>query len=257
MEDDLLMHDDVADTTSRTLPPQPPIPSPTRRNPLLPLPLTDLLTPMTRNTRANTAIESSQIYKHLIATITRTRKNFLVPAMKNVNTSLSKQNPNAAIKVSSPLALFALQSSFPASSSSFKSELVEPVIKPMLEFLRQTDSHLILNAYPFFAYAANADKISLNYALLRDNPDIVDSDNDLKYSNLFNAQIDAIFAAMSTLEYDNVLVMVSDARWPPHETLTRSEQSPRVQRELGEVCFEWEWDPFKPNTSLNVFLIAT
>ncbi|KAL2326479.1 hypothetical protein Fmac_025537 [Flemingia macrophylla] len=130
--------------------------------------------------------------------------------MKNVHASLSKQNPNAAIKVSSPLELSVLQSSFPTSSGSFKSELIEPVIKLMLEFLRQTDSHLMLNAYPFFAYAANGDKISLDYALLRDNPDVVDSDKDLKYSNLFNAQIDAIFVAMSALEYDNVLVTVFD-----------------------------------------------
>ncbi|KAL2344138.1 hypothetical protein Fmac_005423 [Flemingia macrophylla] len=114
----------------------------------------------------------------------------------------------------------------------FKSELIEPVFKLMLEFLRQTDSHL-LNAYPMLAYAANADKISLDYALLRDNPDVV------------------------ALEYDNILVTVFDTGWPPPETLTRSEQSPRMQRELGEVCFELEWDPFKANTSLNVFLIAT
>ncbi|KAL2319407.1 hypothetical protein Fmac_028376 [Flemingia macrophylla] len=133
-----------------------------------------------------------------------------------------------------------LQSSFSASSGSFKSELVELVIKLMLEFLRQTDSYLMLNAYPFFVYAANADKISLDYALLRDNPDVVDLDNDLKYSNLFNAQIDSIFAAMSTLKYDNVIVTVSDTGWPQLETLTRLEQSPRLQRELGEVCFEWE-----------------
>ncbi|KAL2333670.1 hypothetical protein Fmac_014883 [Flemingia macrophylla] len=69
--------------------------------------------------------------------------------------------PNAAIKVSSPLKLSALQSSFLASSSSFNSELVKPIIKPMLEFLRQTDSHLMLNAYMFFAYVVKADKISL------------------------------------------------------------------------------------------------
>ncbi|KAL2330820.1 hypothetical protein Fmac_018401 [Flemingia macrophylla] len=54
---------------------------------------------------------------------------FLVPAMKNVHAFLSKQNLDATIKFSSPLALSVLNSSFPASSGSFKSKLVKPVIK--------------------------------------------------------------------------------------------------------------------------------
>ncbi|KAL2330354.1 hypothetical protein Fmac_017935 [Flemingia macrophylla] len=86
----------------------------------------------------------------------------------------------------------------------------------------------MLNAYPFFAYAANADKISLDYALFRDNHGVVDSGNDLKYSSLFDAQIDAIFTAMSAVQYNNVLVTVSKTRWPLPETLTRSDQSSRM-----------------------------
>ncbi|KAL2316718.1 hypothetical protein Fmac_030594 [Flemingia macrophylla] len=185
---------------------------------------------------------------------------FLVPAMKNVHASLSKQNLDAAIKVSSPLALSALQSSFPASSGSFKSELVEPVIKPMLEFLRQTDSHLMLNAYPFFAYAANADKISLDYALFRDNPGVVDSGNGLKYSNLFDAQIDAVFAAMSALQYGDVPVTVSETGWPSagdsNEVGAKPENAASYNGNLVKRVLSGSGTPLKPNASLDVFLFA-
>ncbi|CAN1775826.1 GN1 [Linum perenne] len=56
---------------------------------------------------------------------------YLVSAMKNVFNSLVKYNLTS-IKVSSPIALSALQNSYPASSGSFKPDLVDFVIKPML-----------------------------------------------------------------------------------------------------------------------------
>lgn len=108
---------------------------------------------------------------------------YLVPAMKNVHAALAKHNLDSDIKVSSPIALSALQSSYPASAGSFRPELVETVFKPMLEFLRQTGSFLMVNAYPFFAYEANSDVISLDYALFRENPGVVDSGNGLRYSH--------------------------------------------------------------------------
>lgn len=102
---------------------------------------------------------------------------FLVPAMKNIQQALVKFNLHNDIKVSSPIALSALGNSYPASAGSFRPELVEPVFKPMLQFLRQTGSYLMVNVYPFFAYESNADVISLDYALFRDNPGVVDPGN--------------------------------------------------------------------------------
>ncbi|CAN1242277.1 Glucan endo-1,3-beta-glucosidase 4 [Linum perenne] len=95
--------------------------------------------------------------------------------MKNVHNSLLKFNLTQ-IKISSPIALSALQNSYPASSGSFKPDLIEPVIKPMLSFLQETGSYLMVNAYPFFAYSANADQIPLDYALFKPNSGVVDSE---------------------------------------------------------------------------------
>ncbi|KAL0406955.1 UNVERIFIED_CONTAM: Glucan endo-1,3-beta-glucosidase 11 [Sesamum latifolium] len=140
--------------------------------------------------------------------------SFLVPAMKNVYASLVKYDVASSIKVTSPVALSALQTSYPSSSGSFKSDLVEPVITPMLNFLKQTGSYLMVNAYPFFAYSANTDKISLDYALSRNNSGNVDSNNGLVYKSLFDAQIDAVFAAMNALGFNDVKIVVSETGWP-------------------------------------------
>lgn len=139
---------------------------------------------------------------------------FLVPAMKNVYASLVKYNIDSSIKISSPIALSALQTSYPSSSGSFKLELIEPVIKPMLNFLKETGSYLMVNAYPFFAYAANTDTISLDYALFNENNGVTDPNNGLTYKSLFDAQIDAVFAAMNALNFSDIKMVVSETGWP-------------------------------------------
>lgn len=186
--------------------------------------------------------------------------NYLVPAMNNVHASLKKQNLDTNIKISSPVALSALQNSFPASSGSFKTELIEPVIKPMLNFLRQTGSQLMVNAYPFFAYAANSDKISLDYALFKENPGVVDSGNGLKYTNLFDAQIDAVYAAMSALQYDDVKIAVSETGWPSlgdsNEIGASPDNAASYNGNLVKRVLSKSGTPLRPNDSLDVFLFA-
>lgn len=139
---------------------------------------------------------------------------FLVPAMRNLHSALARLHLDTAIKLSSPIALTALQSSYPSSAGSFRPDLADSVIRPMLDLLRQTNSFLTVNAYPFFAYEANSDVISLDYALFRPNPGVVDAGNGLKYYSLFDAQIDAVYAAMSQLKYDDVPIVVSETGWP-------------------------------------------
>lgn len=184
---------------------------------------------------------------------------FLVPAMKNIQASLAKYNLDS-IKISSPVALSALQSSYPPSSGSFKSELVEPVIKPMLDFLRQTGSYLMVNAYPFFAYVDNSNSISLDYALLRTNPGTVDSGNGLRYNSLFEAQLDAVFAAMNALGYNDVKAVVTETGWPSkgdeNETGASQANAASYNGNLVRRVLTGSGTPLRPGDSLNVFLFA-
>ncbi|GJM86994.1 hypothetical protein PR202_ga02903 [Eleusine coracana subsp. coracana] len=81
----------------------------------------------------------------------------LVPAMTNVHAALARLGLDKDVKVSSPIALVALASSYPPSAGAFKEDLAAPVMKPMMDFLSKTGSYLMVNAYPFFAYSGNAD----------------------------------------------------------------------------------------------------
>ncbi|KAL5571212.1 hypothetical protein UlMin_020809 [Ulmus minor] len=185
---------------------------------------------------------------------------FLLPAMKNIHAALVKYNLNSAIKVSSPIALSALQNSYPSSAGSFRPELVELVFKPMFDFLRQTGSYLMVNAYPFFAYESNSDVISLDYALFRENPGVVDAGNGLRYFSLFDAQIDAVFAAMSALKYDDIKMVVTETGWPSkgdeNEIGATLENARAYNGNLVRRILTGGGTPLRPKEDLTVFLFA-
>ncbi|KAK9056781.1 hypothetical protein SSX86_024144 [Deinandra increscens subsp. villosa] len=185
---------------------------------------------------------------------------FLVPAMKNVHKALVKFNLHSDIKVSSPVALSALQNSYPSSAGSFRPELIDPVFKPMLEFLRQTGSYLMVNAYPYFAYESNSDVISLDYALFRENPGVSDAGNGLRYFSLFDAQIDAVFAAMSAMKFDDIPVVVTETGWPSkgdgNEIGASVENAAAYNGNLVKRILTGAGTPLRPKAKLTVFLFA-
>ncbi|CAN6694759.1 unnamed protein product [Malus baccata var. baccata] len=184
---------------------------------------------------------------------------FLVPAMKNIQSSLVKYNLSS-IKLSSPIALSALNSSYPPSAGAFNPDLIEPVIKPFLEFLTQTSSYLMINAYPFFAYESTSDKISLDYALFRTNPGNPDSGNGLKYYSLLEAQIDAVFAAMSAVGHGDVKVVVTETGWPSkgdeNEIGSGQANAAAYNGNLVKRVLTGGGTPLKPKDPLNVYLFA-
>ncbi|KAH7533119.1 hypothetical protein FEM48_Zijuj04G0096600 [Ziziphus jujuba var. spinosa] len=207
----------------------------------------------------STQIESIAVGNEVFVDPHNTTK-FLVPAMKNIHSALVKYNLDSAIKVSSPIALSALQNSYPASAGSFRPELVEPVFKPMLDFLRQTGSYLMVNAYPFFAFESNSDVISLDYALFRENPGVVDSGNGLRYFSLFDAQIDAVFAAMSALKYDDIEVVITETGWPSkgdeNEIGASVENAAAYNGNLVRRILTGGGTPLRPKSNLTVYLFA-
>ncbi|KAL1567585.1 glucan endo-1,3-beta-D-glucosidase-like [Salvia divinorum] len=185
---------------------------------------------------------------------------FLLPAIYNVQKALAKYKLDDVIKVSSPFALSALQNSYPASAGSFRHDLVEPVIKPILEFLKKTGSPLMINVYPFFAYESNADVIPLDYALFRRNAGVVDAGNGLKYFSLFDAQIDAVFAAMSALKYDDVPIVVTETGWPSkgdsNELGASIANAAAFNGNLVRRILSGGGTPLRPKANLTVFLFA-
>ncbi|XP_057956646.1 glucan endo-1,3-beta-glucosidase 12 isoform X2 [Malania oleifera] len=207
----------------------------------------------------STQIEAIAVGNEVFADPNNTT-GFLMPAMRNIHSALVKQNLHSTIKVSSPIALSALQNSYPSSAGSFRPELIEPVFRPMLDFLRQTGSYLMVNAYPFFAYESNSDVISLDYALFRANPGVVDPGNGFRYFNLLDAQLDAVFAAMSALKYNDVNLVVTETGWPSkgdsNEIGASVENAAAYNGNLVRRVISGGGTPRRPKAELTVYLFA-
>lgn len=138
----------------------------------------------------------------------------LVPAMQNLNTSLHNNDVfnSKSIKISTAAAMDILSTSYPPSSGAFRADIADSVMIPLLEFLSATNSYLYMNVYPFLAYANSGGNITLDYALFGNATTVEDSD--MKYTNLFDAQLDAVNAAMARVGYGDVHIAVGETGWP-------------------------------------------
>ncbi|EPS64814.1 hypothetical protein M569_09966 [Genlisea aurea] len=186
---------------------------------------------------------------------------FLVSAMENMHASLVRLGLDSRIKVSSPVPLDVLQSSYPPSAGAFKSDVALSVIAPMLGIMRRTGSYFMVNIYPFFAYSANSRQISLDYALGNPNaPHVVDPKTNLVYTNLFDAQVDAVYAAMAALGFGDVNIMVTETGWPsagdPNEIGAGLNNAAAYDGNLARRVLAGSGTPMRPHTPLDVYLFA-
>nr|BAE99425.1 beta-1,3-glucanase-like protein [Arabidopsis thaliana] len=113
----------------------------------------------------------------------------LLPAMKNVQTALEAASLGGGkIKVSTVHIMSVLAGSDPPSTAVFKPEHAD-ILKGLLEFNSETGSPFAVNPYPFFAYQDDRRPETLAYCLFQANPGRVDPNSNLKYMNMFDAQV--------------------------------------------------------------------
>lgn len=87
------------------------------------------------------------------------------------------------------------------------------VIFPSHRFLSAQGSPIMINVYPYFAYAADPVNIRLDYAQFTATSPVV-QDGSLSYYNLFDAIVDAVIWAMEREGVTDVSVAVSESGWP-------------------------------------------
>ncbi|KAJ0966725.1 hypothetical protein J5N97_023642 [Dioscorea zingiberensis] len=150
------------------------------------------------------------IGNEVLSTANKSLIRSLVPAMQNLHTGLTSVELHHRIKVSSPNSLSILSTSNPPSTGQFQMGYDTQVIKPMLSFLRATNSVFMVNAYPFFG--CNAD--TLDYALFRGNTRVLDENTRLVYTNMLDGQLDAVYSAMKLLGFADIDIVISETGWP-------------------------------------------
>lgn len=83
-----------------------------------------------------------------------------------------------------------------------------PFMKPLLTFFWQIGSPFYINAYPFLAYKSDSKEIDLNYAIFEHTKGIYDPKTKLHYDNMFDAMVDASYAALEKAGFPKVSVRI-------------------------------------------------
>ncbi|TMW81633.1 hypothetical protein EJD97_008584 [Solanum chilense] len=136
--------------------------------------------------------------------------SFVLGAIQNLDSALKALNLN--IPVTTTVSLQVLGTSYPPSQGAFTEESIQ-FLRPIAQFLATKDYPLLADVYPYFAYASSPEHIQLDYALVKNTADNV-IDGDLRYSNLFDAMVDALYAALEKVGQAGLDVVISETGWP-------------------------------------------
>uniref|UniRef100_A0A164ZRE1 glucan endo-1,3-beta-D-glucosidase n=2 Tax=Daucus carota subsp. sativus TaxID=79200 RepID=A0A164ZRE1_DAUCS len=137
----------------------------------------------------------------------------LLPAMQNVQNALNSASLGGKIKVSTVHSMNVLKQSEPPSSGRFDPGL-EDFLKGLLKFNSENGSPFIVNPYPFFAYQSDPRPETLAFCLFQPNSGRFDSGTNIKYTNMFDAQVDAVRSALNAMSFKDVEIVIAETGWP-------------------------------------------
>ncbi|KAM7274681.1 hypothetical protein ACFE04_016547 [Oxalis oulophora] len=183
----------------------------------------------------------------------------VVPAMRNVLTSLKKAGLHKKIKVSSTHSLGVLSRSFPPSAGAFNSSHAF-FLKPLLEFLAENQSPFMINTYPYYAFRDSPTNISLDYALFQSSEEVIDPNTGLLYTSMFDAQIDALYFSLMALNFRTIKIMVTETGWPtkgsPKETAANPDNAQTYNTNLIRHVLNNSGTPAKPGEAIDVYIFS-
>ena len=182
----------------------------------------------------------------------------LIPAIENVQTAVQNAGLAGSVKVVTMHQTGILGTSYPPSQGAFQ-DAYATILKSYLDFCVQHGSPMTVNVYPYFAYAGDTSQISLDYALFNSGAPTV-SDNGKTYTNLFDAQVDAIVAAMGRLgSYDSVPIVITESGWPSGPSGSTAASVANAQtynNNLVKHVLSGAGTPARPNVNMDTYIFA-
>ncbi|KAL2583432.1 hypothetical protein AAZX31_14G073000 [Glycine max] len=187
--------------------------------------------------------------------------NQMLPAIQNVQGALDAASLGGGkIKVSTVHAMSVLRDSEPPSAGRFHPEY-DTVLQGLLSFNNATGSPFTINPYPYFAYRSDPGRAdNLAFCLFQPNAGRVDSNTNLKYMNMFDAQVDAVRSALDAMGFKNVEIVVAETGWPykgdSNEAGPSLENAKAYNGNLIAHLRSMVGTPLMPGKSVDTYLFA-
>ncbi|XP_065847487.1 glucan endo-1,3-beta-D-glucosidase-like isoform X2 [Euphorbia lathyris] len=183
----------------------------------------------------------------------------LLPAMQNVQNALEAASLGGKIKVSTVHSMAVLKQSEPPSAGSFDPSFGD-LIKGLLGFNNATGSPFAINPYPYFAYRSDPRPETLAFCLFQPNEGRVDGNTKIKYMNMFDAQVDAVYSALSSMGFKNVEIVIAETGWPykgdSDEVAPSYENAKGYNGNLIAHLRSMVGTPLMPGKSVDTYLFA-
>lgn len=204
-----------------------------------------------------TSIRYIAVGNEVIATSDKTLITHLLPAMESITLALHLANVTG-ILVSTPHSLGILSgSSEPPSSGKFRNGYDKAIFTPILDFHNHTKSPFMVNPYPYFGFGPE----TLNYALFNSNDYVfVDPVTKMNYTNMFDAQLDAVYSAMKRIGYGDVDIVVAETGWPsagePNQTGVGLDYAAAYNGNLIKHVNSGKGTPLMPNRVFETYIFS-
>lgn len=203
----------------------------------------------------HTRIDRICVGNEVMATGVKNLIAHLVPAMRAIHGALLAAGIND-IQVTTPHSLGILSRSEPPSSGRFRRVYDRIIFTPMLEFHRETKSPFMICPYPFFGFNDR----TLDYALFKPNNGIYDGATGMNYTNMFDAQLDAVHSAMNALGYADVDIVVAETGWPsagdPNQPGVSMENAIWYNANLVKHVNSGLGTPLMPNRTFDTYIFS-
>ncbi|XP_041996874.1 glucan endo-1,3-beta-D-glucosidase-like isoform X1 [Salvia splendens] len=181
----------------------------------------------------------------------------LVPAMQNVQNALDAASLGGKIKVSTVHSMAVLSQSEPPSGGAFG---YGDTMKGVLQFLSTNGAPLMINPYPFFAYRDDPRPETKAFCLFQPNAGRPDTNTGIKYMNMWDAQLDAIYSALKSSGFKDVEIVVAETGWPykgdSNEVGTTLENAKAYNGNLINHLRSKVGTPLMPGKSVDTYIFA-
>ncbi|XP_030547608.1 glucan endo-1,3-beta-glucosidase 4 [Rhodamnia argentea] len=184
----------------------------------------------------------------------------LVPAMNNLHKALVASNLNFMVKVSTPQSMDVIPRPFPPSTAAFNSSWNSTMYQ-LLQFLKNTNSSYMLNAYPYYGYTQGNGIFPLDYALFRSLPSvkqIVDPNTLFHYNSMFDAMVDATYYSVEAMNFSGIPVMVTETGWPwfggSNEPDATAGNAQTFNNNLIKRVLNGSGPPSQPDVPINTYI---